>query len=664
MKISLKTKLILMFFIFISVPITILGVMSSSMTSSSMQNTTEEELRELTQDTADIVELTIDSVENYVQVLSHNEDLARVAAGDDELKKDVFEYLSQIQEESSDEIDKLVITDRLGKGVLSNDNKNYNYDLSDREYVQITLNGSVGISDVIFSKDTNKPEVSIAYPLMLDNKIVGTIIGDISFENIVKHVSQVKVGKSGYAYMINKDGVIVYHQDSNKVLKENLGDIDNSELKALVNKMKSGETGEGYYTTEGVKKFVRFTPVDKWSIAVTANYDEYMCAAIEIKKDTIVIGLLSVVIAMALAYLITTKNIIKPIKNLEELMTKAGDGDLTVSAVITTGDEIQVLGENFNEMIEHQSNIISNVRKGSEELAAASEEISASTEEISSSTEEVASNIQHVAADAERQNTSIVETSEVLVQLSSLVQIAQNRALTAQNNSHHSMNTAHQGRVKIKETVEAIENINKVSSQTADILKAVNELSIKVSGIISTINDISSQTNLLALNAAIEAARAGEHGKGFTIVADEVRKLSEQTNIGANEISSLINEMVIEIDKAVESMDSSKHVVENGVIVANETDEAFISIIDAVGQITKDIEQIVDVTKDEVASSDQILKLIDSVATITETTTAKSQEVSAAAEEQASVIENLAASSEQTSAMANSLNSLVEKFII
>jgi methyl-accepting chemotaxis protein len=367
---------------------------------------------------------------------------------------------------------------------------------------------------------------------------------------------------------------------------------------------------------------------------------------------------------MLLAYLFTTRNIIDPIKGLEKLMIKAGEGDLTVKAEITTKDEIQTLGECFNIMIKHQSDIISSVRNGAEELAAASEEVSASTEEISSSTEHIAENIQNVASNAENQNNSIIETSEVLVQLSSLVQIAQKKALTAKNNSQNTVSAAKEGRIKVKETVEAIENINKASTETEDRLKVLNELSKQVSGIISTINNISSQTNLLALNAAIEAARAGEHGRGFTVVADEVRKLSEQTNIGSNEISSLVNEMVIQIERAVDSMSLGKQAVENGVVIASETDESFVNIINAVEQIAKDINQVVDITKDEVASSDQIVKLIDSVATITETTAASSQEVAASAEEQLSVIENLASSSEQTSAMANNLNSLVEKFII
>lgn len=665
MKISLKTRIMIIFVVFVSVPLITLGIISTIKTSQSMQSFTEQQLKEYTSQTAKAVNQTIDSVNKYLLAVSQNPQLTSAANGDKNAAVEVYKYLSDMQKKNSNEIEMFMVTDASGTGIVSSEkDKIDDVDLSDREYVQNALKGSSAQSEVILSKETNKPVIAIAYPLILNNKVVGTLVGTIEFDNISKHASEIKVGKNGYAYMIDKNGQFIYHPSTEKILKDNIDSINSSDLKALVVKMKAGKTDQGYYTYNGVRKFVVFTPANKWVVAVTADYNEYMSSALTIKSTTIKIIVIAIILSLLIIYLLTTFGIINPIKRLEKLMTKAGDGDLTVRANIKTKDEIQTLGEYLNQMVEHQENIIKHVRKGAEELLASSEELSASAEEISSSTEQIASNIQQVASSAEQQNNSIISTSEVLVQLSSLIQIAQKKALTAKGNSQNTMDTAQQGRTKVKETVMAIEDINRVSDETADILKALNELSKKVSGIIDTINSISAQTNMLALNAAIEAARAGEHGRGFTVVADEVRKLSEQTNVGANEISTLVNEMVIQIEKAVESMNSSKQTVENGVIIVNETDQSFVSIISAVEQIVKDINQIVDVTKDEVASSDQIVKLIDSVASITETTTASSQEVAVAAEEQTSVIQNIAASAEQNSAMAGSLNNLVEKFIV
>ncbi|OPJ60768.1 methyl-accepting chemotaxis protein [Clostridium oryzae] len=380
-------------------------------------------------------------------------------------------------------------------------------------------------------------------------------------------------------------------------------------------------------------------------------------------RVTIIIVMIAVLAAyLCIAYILVNKRIINPIKQLEKSMTEAGKGNFTVRANINTGDEIGMLGKYFDDMIESQDHIIKNIRNSSESLTAASEEISASSEEISSSTEEIAINIQEVAQSCEEQNSLIVQTSEVLVQLSSLVQIAQSKANTAAESSNSAMEAATNGRTHVAKTLEAIENINKTSSEAEKVMHILDELSNKISGIITTINAIAEQTNLLALNAAIEAARAGEHGKGFNVVAEEIRKLSEETGSGAGEISELINQMTALTKKAVESMDSNKQAVENGVEVASNTDKSFVNIISAAEKIVNDVKEIVEVTRDEVASSEQIVKLIDSVATITEKNSASSEEVAAATEQQSSVMQNIAANAEHTSDTAVKMNNLIEKY--
>lgn len=166
------------------------------------------------------------------------------------------------------------------------------------------------------------------------------------------------------------------------------------------------------------------------------------------------------------------------------------------------------------------------------------------------------------------------------------------------------------------------------------------------------------------MNAAIEAARAGEHGKGFSVVADEVRKLSEESNDRAREIAVLVSEMVKQTQNAVIAMERSKSEVNNGVKIVSETDKAFVDIINAIENIVKHVTEILDITGDEVASSDKVIGLINDIATVTESNASNSENVSSAAEEQASAINNLTATAQETSAMAEELTKLVERFKI
>ena len=666
MKISLKTKLMATFFILISIPMGVLGYVSYTMAANSLQTSVNQQLKEQTSDTSALIEKAIESVKHSIEIASLNSDMGKVAQNLSKADIDTaFEYIQNVQKSNEDTMEVLIITDANGKVVIDSQTKEPDIDLSDRDYMKQALStGKETVSEVLTSRFTGNSAIFIVYPLKDGDKIIGTLVGSIKFDGISTYASKVKIGQNGYAYMIDKNGLIVYHPDSSKILKENVSDKASEDFKPIINAMKEGKTSEGFYTYDNVYKYVVFQPVDNWVIAVTADYDEYMASVISIRRDTIIIVAISIIIAMICAYLYSTKGIINPIKKLEKLMKRAGDGDLTVNINIKSNDEIKELGNSFNAMIEHQDEIVKSVRNAAEELNAASEEMAASSEEISATTEEISATINKVAEDAEKQNESILDVSGVLVQLASLVQLAQNRAQATSSNAVNTKTVADLGREKVEETVRAMNVISIGSDETSQALECVNSLSVKVGGIINTINSIAEQTNLLALNAAIESARAGEHGKGFSVVADEVRKLSEESNDKAKEISILINEMMKQTQNAVIAMQRAKAEVDNGVTIVSETDKAFINIITAIENIVEHVNEILDITGDEVASSDKVVKVINEIATITESNTANSENVSLATEEQASAINNLTATAEETSAMAEELTKLVERFKI
>lgn len=666
MKVSLKAKLMAAFLILISVPMWVLGYSSYSMSSKALQSSVQQQLKAQTYDTSLLIQKTVDSVKRATEIASLNRSLTDVAKQLNTGEIDnAFDYIQSVQKENQDYMEVLIITDDKGKVIIDSQTKTPDIDLGDRDYMKKTLStGKETVSEVLNSRFTNNPAIFIAYPLKDGDKVVGTLVGSIKFDSISTYAANVKIGQSGYAYMIDRNGLIVSHPDVSKILKENASDKANDEFKAIIEEMKAGKASEAFYTYNNVYKYTVYQPVGNWVIAVTANYNEYMAPAIAIRNNTVIIIIISIIIAMLCAYMYSTKGIINPIMELEKLMKRAGDGDLTVKINIKSRDEIEDLGNSFNEMIKHQDEIVRNVRSAAEQLNAASEEMAASSEEISATTEEVSATINQVAQDAEQQNESIVDVSGVLVQLSSLVQLAQNRAKSTSSNAAETMEVADRGREKVEQTVKAMNIISAGSEETAKALEAVNGLSVKVGGIITTINAIAEQTNLLALNAAIEAARAGEHGKGFSVVADEVRKLSEESDHRAKEITSLVSEMMKEIKNAVAAMERAKTEVNNGVAIVSETDKAFVNIREAIENISNHVNEILDITGDEVASSDKVVKLINDIATITESNAANSENVSLAAEEQASAINNLTSTAEETSAMAEELTRLVERFQI
>ena len=94
--------------------------------------------------------------------------------------------------------------------------------------------------------------------------------------------------------------------------------------------------------------------------------------------------------------------------------------------------------------------------------------------------------------------------------------------------------------------------MTEISDTVKDLAEGINRLGIQsdqIRSIVNIITDIADKTNLLALNAAIEAARAGEHGRGFAVVSEEVKKLADQSREAAGEITQLVTEIEILLEK-------------------------------------------------------------------------------------------------------------------
>ncbi|WP_413661844.1 methyl-accepting chemotaxis protein [Metapseudomonas otitidis] len=119
----------------------------------------------------------------------------------------------------------------------------------------------------------------------------------------------------------------------------------------------------------------------------------------------------------------------------------------------------------------------------------------------------------------------------------------------------------------------------------------MSQQSDQISSIVQTIRGIADQTNLLALNAAIEAARAGEQGRGFAVVAEEVRNLAARTAQATVEIVDVVRRNHELSQEAVQSMESSREKVEQGVQLASQAGQAILEIQEGAQRVVEAIRQ-------------------------------------------------------------------------
>lgn len=377
-------------------------------------------------------------------------------------------------------------------------------------------------------------------------------------------------------------------------------------------------------------------------------------------------GVISVVVVVAglIIILFLTNMIRRPLLELTRAADQYANGDLRIAIQGNTSDEMGQLTNAIGMMRKNFIEMITNIRLASEQLVQTSEEMAASTQQVTAKGEEIAGNMQSLSQEASNGNQSVLATAETLMALSSLIQNAKTKADDACDNSGNTLIAAENGRVKIDESVSKMGNIKDQAEKSSHIIAELNDYSKQISQITDTITNLAKQTNLLALNAAIEAARAGEHGRGFAVVAEEVRKLAEQSDRGAQEITSLVKMITEKTNVAVAAMAQNVLEVEYGVSTVNEAGLALDRILGAAKETTTEIKGIGTVTSEQVASSEQIIELICQLATVVETVAAQGQEVSAAAQEQAAALQTVAASAQETSAMAYELKASASKFLV
>ncbi|MTV49317.1 DUF3365 domain-containing protein [Heliobacillus mobilis] len=376
---------------------------------------------------------------------------------------------------------------------------------------------------------------------------------------------------------------------------------------------------------------------------------------------TLVVLLLTVMVI----YMMVRKYVSTPLDGIVNVVKGLAQGDLTTRVdEHNQSDEIGELTRWFNQMIEEQSNLVGTVRRAADELVHSSKQVAATSDQVSIAASEVAGNIQHVARDASIGNESIMEATKVLHDFSNMIQKAKQQALSAADNSKVTEQAAGEGKRTIAETVVRMEKIKEKAAETEDHISTLSEYSQQIGLITDTITSLANQTNLLALNAAIEAARAGEAGRGFAVVAEEVRKLAEQSNQGATEVAALVRKIAESTAAAVLAMQHSRSEVEQGVVVVNKAGDVLEKILTAVDNTVRDIEEIGQVTEEEVHTSGKILELIQEIARIMENTAANAQEVAASTEQTSASMDTIAHSAEESNAMVTELKKTVDVFKI
>jgi methyl-accepting chemotaxis protein len=208
--------------------------------------------------------------------------------------------------------------------------------IKDREYFIRALQGQNAVSDPIIARDTGKMVVAFAAPVKNDQRqVVGVLVLAEDGSALSKIVADFTYGKSGKAFMINKQGVTVAHYDQEKVLAqdnifENVEkDPSLQQLAAAQQKMTQGESGLAEYAYNGIVKYIAYCPVPatNWSIALTTPKSESFAAIDNMRWVITIISLVFLGIGGVASYFVAHQ-ISAPIQKTAGFLSRLATGDL------------------------------------------------------------------------------------------------------------------------------------------------------------------------------------------------------------------------------------------------------------------------------------------------------------------------------------------------
>jgi methyl-accepting chemotaxis protein len=467
-----------------------------------------------------------------------------------------------------------------------------------------------------------------------ENRMVGIVGINIELTPSQEVIAKIKPYGVGYAAIYANDGTVVAHPNHERIgdkfqpfVLQNFGA---GVVKTIEDSIQSGEP----VITNNKVNIIQTYPFtigdteEHWSVISTVPVKTVMQAVNSLTNFTIVLAFAALMASAVIIFLIANsiaKPIVKVSLTLKDI--SEGEGDLTKTINLKSGDEIGDLAHYFNLTLDKIRNLVVTIKNQTTALFNIANELSSNMTQTAAAVNEITSNIQSIKTRVVNQSASVTETNSTMEQITINIDklsgsIGEQSESVAQSSSAieemlANIQSVTETLVKNAGNVRDLANASELGhSGLKQVASDIQEIAKESEGLLeinSVMENIASQTNLLSMNAAIEAAHAGEAGKGFAVVADEIRKLAENSGEQSKTISVVLKKIKDSIDKITKS--------------TGEVLSQFESIDSGVRTVSDQEDNIRNAMEEQNTGSQQILEAIGRLNNITQTVKGGSSEM-------------------------------------
>ncbi len=487
---------------------------------------------------------------------------------------------------------------------------------------------------------------------------LGNIVGSLRVEGM----------DSSYAYVVSDGGTMLYHPTADKIGQP----VENDAVKQLLGKIGKGNRPESdviTYEFKGVMKYASFY-IGKnmdYIVVVTADEEEALESIHVILKDSILAALITLVFCSIVGLLVAIR-IVKPIERITQMTTSLSELDFTRNEhqdyVEKRKDETGLMGRSMSVLRNQLTSTIKSIAVHSRHLYDASTAMNNSAEETAIAIDQVEKAIAEIAQGATSQAQETQTATENVILMGNMIEETNEEVETLRENARKMRDAGNKA-------IGIIADLNTVNQRTKEAIQIIydqtnttNISAMKIREATDMISDIAEETNLLSLNASIEAARAGEQGRGFAVVASQIQKLAEQSNESARQIDGIINSLIADSEKSVDTMEDVKEVIEKQNENVMNTEGAFHEVKDGIDKSIDGIRAIAARTKKLDEARIRVVDVVQNLTAIAQENAASTEETSASAAEVGSIISSIAENAKQLNEIANEMEENINLFVV